>query len=117
MNKILAIILATGLLMLPVRAAETPSAPTPVPTIKDVCEKMDKITEIMKGKNYFHLLNMENADGVVQSIWVGGTSLIVTAQKGDESCLLTVMDGVTYNPDTLKSLVEVYKKQTSEKDV
>lgn len=85
---------------------------------KLVCEKTDGLTKKMNDKGFYHLLNMTNDNDVVETIWIAGTSVIITAQTGDSSCILASMKDVIYNPDTLKGLVNAYEKQTGkQKDI
>jgi hypothetical protein len=61
---------------------------------------------------------MTNDNDVVETIWIAGTAVIITAQTGDNSCILASMKDVIYNPDTLKGLVNAYEKQTGkQKDI
>ena len=85
---------------------------------KLVCEKTDDVTKKMNDKGFYHLLNMTNDNDVVETIWIAGTAVIITAQTGDSSCILASMKDVIYNPDTLKGLVNAYEKQTGkQKDI
>jgi hypothetical protein len=85
---------------------------------KLVCEKTEDVAKMMNEKGFFHLLNMTNDSKVVETIWISGTSIAITAQTGDNSCFLAMMNDVTYNPDTLQGLVNAYEKQKGkQKDI
>ena len=93
-------------------------AETPTKGEKIVCEKTESLTKTMNGKGFYHLLNMTNDSKVVETIWISGTSIAITAQTDDSSCLLAMMNDVTYNPDTLQALVGAYEKQKGkQKDI
>jgi hypothetical protein len=79
-------------------------------------EEADKL---MTDKGYDILLNMTNNDGVVESVWYGGKSIVITAAVPNEkkSCLLATMNDVTYNPKAVEEIWETYKKQTKQKDI
>lgn len=85
---------------------------------KIVCEKTESVQKTMDEKNFFLLLNMTNDSGVVESVWISGTTIVITAQKGEDSCFLAMMSDVTYNPDTLQGLVKAYEAQKGkQKDI
>lgn len=85
---------------------------------KLVCTKTSEVTKIMNDKNFFHLLNMENKNDVTETIWVGGTDIVITAQEKDNSCIIAMMKNVVYNPDTLQGLIKAYENQTKkQKDI
>ena len=93
---------------------------------KDNPEKMDitcvsntELDKTMTDKGYDILLNMTNNDGVVESMWYAGKSIVITAAVPNEkkSCLLAVMNNVTYNPKAIEEVWETYKKQTKQKDI
>jgi hypothetical protein len=62
---------------------------------------------------------MTNADGIVESVWTAGQSIIITAAVPNEqkSCLLTNMSKVTFNPKAIEEVWETYKKQTKQRDI
>jgi hypothetical protein len=62
---------------------------------------------------------MTNSDNVVETLWVGGTTVIITAAvpKQDYSCLLATLSNVVYAPYTIEGIWENYKKQTKQKDI
>ena len=62
---------------------------------------------------------MTNENGVVESVWAGGQSIIITAAVPNEqkSCILANMSKVTYNPKAIEEVWETYKKQTKQKDI
>lgn len=84
-----------------------------------VCVTNEELDKMLPGKGYDILLNMTNDDGVVESIWTGGQSIIITAAVPNEkkSCLLAVMSKVTFNPHAIEEVWETYKKQTKQKDI
>ena len=86
---------------------------------KMICVTNEELDKIMVSKNYDILLNMTNADGVVESIWTGGQTIVITAAVPNEkkSCLLATMTNVTYNPKAIEDIWETYKKQTKQKDI
>jgi len=116
MNKyILGILLALGVSF---AFANTPTKTKPK---KDeiVCIDNTELDKIMTDKGYDILLNMTNNDGVVESVWYGGKSIVITAAVPNEkkSCLLATMNDVTYNPKAVEEIWETYKKQTKQKDI
>lgn len=86
---------------------------------KLLCVTNEEMDKIMVDKGYDILLNMTNSDGVVESIWTGGQSIVITAAVPNEpkSCLLATMTKVTYNPKAIEEVWETYKKQTKQKDI
>lgn len=116
--------LAGCLLALPVTWA-TADTKTPAKNEADklVCAKNDDVEKIMEDKGYSLLLNMtrkeDNKEGIIESLWVGGQSAVVTASvpNTDTSCLLANMDNVIINPNAIESIWEAYKKQNKQKDI
>ena len=99
-------------------ADAAPTKEEPKTEEKLVCEKTDGLSKKMNDKGFYHLLNMTNDNDVVETIWISGTAVVITAQTGDNSCILASMKDVIYNPDTLKGLVNAYEKQTGkQKDI
>lgn len=86
---------------------------------KMICVSNEELDKIMVSKNYDIMLNMTNSDGVVESIWTGGQTIVITAAVPNEkkSCLLATMTNVTYNPKAIEDIWETYKKQTKQKDI
>ena len=84
-----------------------------------VCVTNEELDKMLPEKGYDILLNMTNEDGVVESIWTAGQSVIITAAVPNEkkSCLLAVMKDVTFNPKAIEEVWETYKKQTKQKDI
>jgi len=84
-----------------------------------VCVTNETLDKMLPEKGYDILLNMTNEDGVVESIWTAGQSVIITAAVPNEkkSCLLAVMNKVTFNPKAIEEVWETYKKQTKQKDI
>ena len=112
MNKyMLGILLALGVTF--AIAAEEPK--------KDpmICVTNAELDKTMTEKGYDILLRMTNDDGVAESIWTAGQSIIITAgvPKEDKSCLLAVMKDVTFNPKAIEEVWETYKKQTKQRDI
>ena len=70
-------------------------------------------------KGYDILLNMTNENGVVESVWAAGQSIVITAAVPNEpkSCVLANMSKVTFNPKAIEEVWETYKKQTKQKDI
>lgn len=94
-------------------------APKPAPKTELSCITNAELDKIMTEKNYDILFNMTNEDGIVESIWYAGQSIIITgAVPGQaKSCLLATMNKVTYNPKAIEDVWETYKKQTKQKDI
>ena len=86
---------------------------------KLVCVSNPELDKTMKEKGYGVLLTMRNENKVVETIWVTGQSITITAgvPNEDNSCLLAVMDDVTFNPTVIEQIYEIYKKQTKQKDI
>jgi hypothetical protein len=86
---------------------------------KLVCVTNAELDKTMKEKGYGVLLNMTNDNGIVETVWIGGQSIMITAavEKQDTSCLLASMKDVTYNPNAIEQIYEIYKKQTKQKDI
>lgn len=101
------------------------TAETKTPSKKEEmpCAKNVDIEKIMTEKGYSLLLNMtrkeNNKDGIIESLWIGGQSAIITATvpNADSSCLVTNMEGVVINPYTVEQIWETYKKQNKQKDI
>ena len=76
------------------------------------CTQSKTMEKILNEKGYHHLLDMSQ-DKVTESLWIGGKSMIATAQvpdKPDISCLLSTFKDVTLNPVTITSIYEVLQK-------
>lgn len=86
---------------------------------KLVCVGNAELDKMMVEKGYDILLNMTNEEGVVESVWTSGQSIVITAAvpKEQTSCLLANMKNVTYNPKAIEEVWETYKKQTKQKDI
>ena len=86
---------------------------------KLVCVTNAELDKTMKEKGYGVLLTMRNDNKVVETIWVTGQSITITAgvPNEDKSCLLAMMDDVTFNPTAIEQIYEIYKKQTKQKDI
>lgn len=117
MNKyMLGILLALGVSF--AIAAEAPKKEEPK---KDemICVSNTELDKIMTEKGYDILLNMTNPEGVVESVWTAGQSIIITAAVPNEqkSCLLANMSKVTFNPKAIEEVWETYKKQTKQRDI
>jgi hypothetical protein len=116
MNKIALLILTGFLASNFANAKETPKTSA---NKQIVCLTNTELDKIMTDKGYDILLNMTNNDGVVESVWYGGKSIVITASVPNEkkSCLLATMSDVTYNPKAVEEIWETYKKQTKQKDI
>ena len=86
---------------------------------KLVCVENAELDKMMVEKGYDVLLNMTNENGVIESVWTAGQSIVITAAVPNEkkSCLLANMKDVTYNPKAIEEVWETYKKQTKQKDI
>lgn len=86
---------------------------------KLICVTNQELDKTMVEKGYDILLQMTNPEGVVESVWAGGQSIVITAAVPNEtkSCLLASMSKVTYNPKAIEEVWETYKKQTKQKDI
>lgn len=78
---------------------------------KLVCDKKESVIKTFEENKFFSLLNMTNKEKVVETIWVNGTSIAITAASGDTVCLLAMMDNVVYNSDTITGLYKVFEQQ------
>lgn len=121
MNKyMLGILLALGV-SFAVTAKEAEKKEEPKGVL--ACAKNDDIVKIMEEKGYAILLNMtrkeNNKEGIVESLWIGGESIAITATapNSDSSCLLANMVNVTVNPNAIEAIWENYKKQNKQKDI
>lgn len=81
---------------------------------KVLCDEGTKMEAVLLEKGYFHLLDMKNDNGVVEQLWTGGRSMVITAQKDNKICLLSTAEEVVYNPVTLQKIIEVFKKTQKE---
>lgn len=90
---------------------------------KLVCAKNNDVEKIMADKGYALLMNMirteDNKEGIVESLWIGGTVVIITASipTTDTSCIIANMQNVIVNPNTVEQIWEAYKKQMKQKDI
>lgn len=86
---------------------------------KLVCVTNAELDKTMKDKGYGVLLTMTNENKIVETVWVGGQSITITAAvpNEDKNCLLAMMSDVTYNPTAIEQIYEIYKKQTKQKDI
>ena len=84
-----------------------------------ICVSNPELDKTMKEKGYGVLLTMRNENKIVETIWITGQSITITAAvpNEDKSCLLAVMDDVTLNPTVIEQIFEIYKKQTKQKDI
>lgn len=78
-----------------------------------VCDKKEAVVKTFEEKKFFSLLNMTNKEKVVETVWVSGTSIAITAASpdGNTLCLLAMMDNVVYNSDTVTGLYKVFEQQ------
>lgn len=116
--KFIVAVLLGCLLGLPLTWATAKEAPKKEEE-KLVCVTNAELDKTMKEKGYGVLLNMTNDNNVVETVWVGGQSIMITASvdKQDTSCLIAAMKDVTYNPNAIEQIYEIYKKQTKQKDI
>lgn len=106
------------LLILATLSSASADTPTKEKEDKLVCAKISDVTKIMNDKQFYHLLNMNNKNGVTETIWVGGTDIVITAQDKESSCVIAMMKEVVYDPDTLQGLVKAYEiQQKKQKDI
>ena len=84
-----------------------------------LCVENSVMEKTLVDKGYDILLNMTNENGVVESVWAAGQSIVITAAVPNEkqSCVLANMSKVTYNPKAIEEVWETYKKQTKQKDI
>ena len=73
------------------------------------CEKTEQAEKYMSEKSFFQLFTMKNEEGLNEAVWISGTSAIITATAGENTCILALMNDVTYNPDTLQGLMKAYE--------
>ena len=76
-----------------------------------VCDKKDNIVKVFEDNKFFPLLNMTNKEKVVETIWISGAAIAITAANGDTVCMLAMMDDVVYNSDTITGLYKVFEAQ------
>ena len=83
-----------------------------------VCAKIENTEKIMNDKGFYNLLDMTNNNGVIETIWIAGQDIVITARDKDNSCILAMMKNVTYNPDVLQGLIKAYEiQQKKQKDI
>ena len=84
-----------------------------------ICVENSVMEKTLVDKGYDILLNMTNENGVVESVWAAGQSIVITAAVPNEpkSCVLANMSKVTFNPKAIEEVWETYKKQTKQKDI
>lgn len=80
---------------------------------KLVCDKKEDVIKAFEDKKFFPLLNMTNKEKVVETIWISGASIALTASVPNENtiCLLAMMTDVVYNSDTIEGLHKVFEAQ------
>lgn len=80
---------------------------------KLVCDKKEAVIKSFGDAKFFPLLNMTNKEKVVETIWISGTSIALTASvpNDDTICLLAMMSDVVYNSDTVEGLYKVFEAQ------
>ena len=93
-------------------ATASPKAPAKQEE-KLVCDKKENIVKTFEDKKFFSLLSMTNKEGVVETIWISGATIAITAAvpKEDQVCLLAMMSDVVYNSDTIQGLNKVFEQQ------
>lgn len=111
------------LLALTVSAHASPSNQKPTNKSSDddpICGKIEEVSKMMDKNNLFSLLNMTNKNGVVETVWVNSTAVVITAQVKDKdtSCVIAIMKDVIFNPDTIGGINKVYEEQKKkQKDI
>lgn len=99
--------LATASFALPSANAAEKEAETTL-----ACAKSETLEKSLNEKGYHHLLDM-TTQNVVQSLWIGGRSIVATAQVPSQkgvSCLLTTFTEVTLNPVTVTDIYNALQK-------
>jgi hypothetical protein len=93
-------------------AKETPKTPKQTEE-KLVCDKKETVIKTFGDAKFFPLLNMTNKEKVVETIWISGSSIALTASVPNEDtvCLLAMMTDVVYNSDTVEGLYKVFEAQ------
>ena len=78
-----------------------------------ICDKKENVLKLMEDSKFFSLLNMTNKEGVVETIWISGTSIAITTNppKSEMTCLIAMMSDVVYNSDTVTGLYKVFEAQ------
>jgi len=101
------------LLALPLPLSHAKEAPKQQQQEKLVCDKKENIVKTFEDKKFFALLNMTNKEQVVETIWISGATIAITATvpKEDQVCLLAMMTDVVYNSDTIEGLHKVFEAQ------
>jgi len=83
---------------------------------KLTCMNKNEMEKFLNDKGFQLLLNMSprenNPDGIIESLWVGGTNAVISASNkdSDKSCFLTFFDNVIFNPFTIEEIFNAYKK-------
>lgn len=83
-----------------------------------ICDTIENSIKALTGEKYFPLLNMTNKEGVVETIWITGQAIAITAappktqsNAEDTVCLIALMKDVVYNSDTIEGLYKVFEAQ------
>ena len=78
-----------------------------------ICDTRENTIKALTNEKYFPLLNMTNKENVVETIWVRGQAIAITAAppKEDTVCLIAMMKDVVYNSDTIEGLYKVFEAQ------
>lgn len=102
---------AIALLMLtfPALAEDTPK--------KDdiLCGPSKAMEDVLGEKGYRHFLDMTAENGIVETLWIAGPSIVVSAQKDEKtSCFVTKFKTVTLNPKTIEAIYNVLNKTQKE---
>ena len=87
--------------------------PSPKKDELPICDTKENVIKYMDEMKYFPLLNMTNKENVVETIWITGTTIAITAAppKTDTVCLIAMMKDVLYNSDTVTGLYKVFEAQ------
>jgi hypothetical protein len=80
---------------------------------KLICDKKENVIKTFNDAKFFPLLNMTNKEKVVETIWISGSNIALTATVPNEDniCLLAMMTDVVYNSDTVEGLYKVFEAQ------
>jgi hypothetical protein len=78
-----------------------------------ICESKENVIKYMNESKFFPLLNMNNKEGVVETIWITGQAIAITTSppKSEMTCLIAMMKDVVYNSDTVTGLYKVFEAQ------
>lgn len=81
-----------------------------------MCGPNKTLEEAINKNGLYHLLDMtdvESGKNIVQSLWIGGKNMIITAQvpdKNDTTCIVYRAKDVTFNPHTITDIYQALQK-------